>query len=67
MMSKVCSPSRFDHSAAVDGDEVLSSMSCCQLADKLRAPGNRGVGQGVGLGCVHREAEEGATGVLGGD
>ncbi len=33
----------------------------------LRAPGNRGVDQGAGLGCVHREAAEGATLVLGGD
>ncbi len=33
----------------------------------VRAPGNRGVDQGVGLGCVHREAAEGITLVLGGD
>nr|WP_239376441.1 ATP-binding protein [Frankia sp. Cj5] len=33
----------------------------------LRAPGNRGVDQGAGLGCVHRKAAEGVTLVLGGD
>ncbi len=34
---------------------------------RLRAPGNRGVDQGVGLGCVHREAAEGDTLVVGVD
>ncbi len=34
---------------------------------EFRAPGNRGVDQGAGLGHVAREAEEGATLVLGGD
>ncbi|WP_239310426.1 hypothetical protein, partial [Frankia sp. Cj3] len=31
----------------------------------VRAPGNRGVDQGAGLGRVHRKAEEGVTLVLG--
>ncbi len=31
----------------------------------VRAPGNRGVDQGAGLGCVHRKAAEGVTLVLG--
>ncbi len=31
----------------------------------LRAPGSKGVDQGAGLGCVHREAEEGGTGGVG--
>ncbi len=33
--------------------------------EQLRAPGNRDVDQGAGLGCVHRKAEEGVTLVLG--
>ncbi|WP_239313031.1 MULTISPECIES: glycosyltransferase [unclassified Frankia] len=32
---------------------------------RVRAPGNRGVDQGAGLGRVHRKAEEGVTLVLG--
>ncbi len=45
----------------------MAAVTAPTAAKWLRAPGNRGVDQGAGLGCVHREAAEGATLALGVD